>query len=111
VPAILRRLNQRFSLAAQDVGLQPVMEMQPDLLFGMLRYPVAGLIEPGLGFAQPATCLLELAEALVGQRQSQPVGHGSAHREVRLTALLEDRRGSLELAGPVRHGSGAAVSG
>ncbi len=54
-------LNQCFRLAAQDVRLQPVVQVQPEILFRTGRHPVRVLIEPRLGLIQPPMRLLELS--------------------------------------------------
>ncbi len=96
--------NQRFRLAAQDVRFQPIVQVQPEFLFGTGRHPVTVLIEPRPGLVQPAARLLGLPEALVGQGQPQPVEHRIARPGVGLEALLEERHRLLEPAGAVRQG-------
>ena len=45
--------DQCFRLAAEDVRFQPIVQVQPELLFGTGRHPITKLIEPCLGFGQP----------------------------------------------------------
>src|SRR5262249_41762071 len=97
-------LNEPFRLAAQDVRFEPVVQLQPQLLFGTGRHPVTVLIEPRLGFVQPSPRLLGLPEALFGQGQPQPVEHRPARSGVGPQALLEARDRLLEPAGAVRKG-------
>ena len=96
--------NHRFRLAAQDVRLQPIVQVQPEFLFGTGRHPVTVLIEPCPGFVQPAARLVGLTEPLVGQGQPQPVENRPARLWVGLEALLEERHCFLEPAGAVRQG-------
>jgi putative heme-binding domain-containing protein len=98
-------LDQRFRLAAQDVRLQPVVQVQPHLRFRAGRHPVAILIEPRLGLAQPVLRLLGLPDALVGQGQPQPVQDRRARLGVGPQTLLEERHRFLEPAGTVRQGA------
>jgi hypothetical protein len=61
---------------AQDVGFQPVVQVQAQLLLGTRRHPASVLIEPRLGLAQPAPRLRGFAQALLRQGKPQPVQHG-----------------------------------
>ena len=97
-------LNEPFRLAAQDVRFQPVVQVQPQLLFGTGRHPVTELIEPRPGFVQPSPRLLGLPEALVGQGQPQPVEHRTAQSGVGPEALLEEGDRLFESAGAVSQG-------
>jgi hypothetical protein len=59
--------DQRFGLAAQDLGFRPIMEVKPEFLFSMRRDSATELIVPLLGLAEPAARFLGLPKALVGQ--------------------------------------------
>jgi hypothetical protein len=45
------RRKKCFCLAAQDVRFQPVVEVQPELRFGMGGHSVDELVEPDLGLS------------------------------------------------------------
>jgi hypothetical protein len=46
---------------------QPVVEVQPELLFGMRRHSLFELVEPRLRLVQSPARLLGLPEALIAQ--------------------------------------------
>jgi hypothetical protein len=68
-------LNQGFRIAAQDVRFQPVLQPQPEFLFGTGRHPIIVLIGPRSDLVQRATRLYGPQEALVGQGQPLLSGH------------------------------------
>ena len=97
--------DQRFGLAAQDLGFQPVMQVKPEFFFSMRRHSIRELIEPLLGLAEPAARLLGLPKAVIGQGQPEPVDDGAARLGISLETLFGETCRGLELSRPVCQGA------
>ena len=97
--------DQGFSLAAQDLGFQPIVQVKPEVLFGMRRHSVGELIEPFLSLAEPAARFLGLPKAVIGQGQPEPVDDGAARFGISLETLLGEAGRDLKLSCPIREGA------